>query len=101
MGLLKEFKQFLEEYKVMGIAIGIVMGLATVALVNSLVKDIIMPIITAFIPNGAWQTATLTLGPILLKWGSFLGEVINFVIIAFVVFIIAKKFMKEEKVSKK
>jgi len=101
MGMLKEFKEFLEEYKVMGIAIGIVMGLATVALVNSLVKDIIMPIITAFIPNGAWQTATLTLGPILLKWGSFLGEVINFVIIAFVVFIIAKKFMKEEKVSKK
>ena len=101
MGLLKEFKEFLEEYKVMGIAIGIVMGLATVALVNSLVKDIIMPIITPFIPGGAWQTATLTLGPILLKWGSFLGEVINFVIIAFVVFIIAKKFMHEEKVGKK
>jgi len=101
MGLLKEFKEFLEEYKVMGIAVGIVMGLATVALVNSLVSSIIMPIITPFIPGGAWQEATLALGPIVLKWGAFLGAVINFVIIAFVVFLIAKKFMREEKVTKK
>lgn len=101
MGLLKEFKEFLEEYKVMGVAIGIVMGLATVALVNSLVNNIIMPIITPFIPGGAWQTATLTLGPIVIGLGAFLGALINFLIIAWVVFIIAKKFMKEEKVTKK
>lgn len=101
MGLLKEFKEFLEEYKVMGIAIGIVMGLATVALVNSLVNNIIMPIITAFIPGGAWESATLTFGPVVLKWVAFLGAAIDFVIIAFVVFIVAKKFMKEEKVTKK
>lgn len=101
MSLLKEFKEFLEEYKVMGIAVGIVMGLATVALVNSLVANIIMPIITPFIPGGAWETAKLTLGPIVISWGAFLGALINFVVIAFVVFIIAKKFMKEEKVTKK
>jgi large conductance mechanosensitive channel len=101
MSILKEFKEFLEEYKVMGIAIGIVMGLATVALVNSLVNNIIMPIITPFISGGAWETATLALGPIVIKWGAFLGAVINFIIIAFVVFIIAKKFMKESKVTKK
>jgi large conductance mechanosensitive channel len=101
MGILKEFKEFLKEYKVMGIAVGIVMGLATVALVNSLVSKIIMPIITPFIPGGAWETATLTIGPVVLSWGAFLGAVINFVIIAFVIFIIAKKFMKEEKVTKK
>ena len=99
--ILKEFKEFLEEYKVMGIAIGIVMGLATVALVNSLVGNIIMPIITPFIPGGAWELATLALGPVLLKWGAFLAAVINFAIIAFVVFIIAKKLMREEKVTKK
>ena len=101
MGIFKEFRDFLEEYKVMGIAVGIVMGLATVALVNSLVSNIIMPIITPFIPGGAWQEATLALGPILFKWGAFLAALINFVIIAFVVFLIAKKFMKEEKVTKK
>lgn len=101
MSLLKEFKEFLEEYKVMGIAIGIVMGLATVALVNSLVSKIIMPIITPFIPGGAWETATWVIGPVVISWGAFLGAVINFVVIAFVVFLIAKKFMKEEKVAKK
>lgn len=101
MNILSEFKEFLEEYKVMGIAVGIVMGLATVALVNSLVANIIMPVITPFIPGGAWETATLALGPIVLKWGAFLGALINFIIIAFVVFIIAKKFMREEKVTKK
>ena len=99
--LLKEFKEFLEEYKVMGIAIGIVMGLAATALVKAVVDDIIMPIITPFVPGGAWETATFALGPIVFKWGAFLSAVINFVIIAFVVFVIAKKFMKEEKVSKK
>lgn len=101
MSLLKEFREFLEEYKVMGIAVGIVMGLATVALVNSLVANIIMPIITPFIPGGAWQTATWALGPVVLGWGAFLAALVNFVIIAFVVFIIAKKFMHEEKVTKK
>lgn len=101
MGLIKEFNDFLKEYKVIGMAVGIVMGLATVALVNSMVKDMIMPILTPFIPGGAWQTATLTLGPIVLGWGAFLGALINFVIIALVVFFIAKKIMKEEKVGKK
>lgn len=97
MGFFKEFKEFLEEYKVMGIAIGIVMGLATVALVNSLVANIIMPIITAFIPGGTWQTATWTIGPFVFGWGAFLAALINFVIIAFVVFLIAKKLMKSKK----
>ena len=101
MSLLKEFKEFLEEYKVMGIAIGIVMGLASTAFVKAIVDDIIMPIITAFLPGGAWETATWALGPIIFKWGAFLAAAINFVIIAFVVFIIAKKLMREEKVSKK
>ncbi|AGF98492.1 Large-conductance mechanosensitive channel [Methanosarcina mazei Tuc01] len=47
-----------------------------------------MPIITPFIPGGAWRTATIDIGPIVLGWGAFLGELINFIIIAFVVFII-------------
>ena len=60
-----------------------------------------MPIITPFIPKGAWETATFSLGPIVIKWGAFLGALINFVIIALVVFIIAKKILKEKKVTKK
>ncbi|NCS71146.1 MAG: large conductance mechanosensitive channel protein MscL, partial [Candidatus Aenigmarchaeota archaeon] len=76
-------------------------GAALTALVTSLVNDIVMPVITPFIPGGAWQTATLALGSIVIKWGSFLGAVINFVVIAIVVFMIAKMVLKEEKVGKK
>ncbi len=101
MGLIKEFKEFLKEYKVIGLAVALVIGLASVALINSVVSNLIMPLITPFIPGGAWQTATLTLGPIVIGWGALLGAIINFVIIAFVVFLISKYALKEEKVTKK
>ncbi|HOW29881.1 MAG TPA: MscL family protein [archaeon] len=99
--LLQEFKDFLNEYKVMGLAVAFIIGTAITALVKSLVDNIIMPIITPFIPGGAWQTATVKLGPIVLGLGAFAGALLNFVIIAFVVFMIAKYLFKEEKVTKK
>ena len=101
MGLMKEFKEFLHEYKVIGLAVAFIIGVAATALVTSLVNNVIMPIITPFIPGGAWQQATFSMGPIVIGWGAFLGAVINFIVIAFVVFMIAKMVLKEEKVSKK
>lgn len=101
MKIMKEFVEFLKEYKVMALAIAFIIGGAATTLVKSLVDNVIMPIITPFIPNGAWETATFSMGPIVIGWGSFVGELINFVIIALVVFLIAKKVMKEEKVTKK
>lgn len=101
MGLMKEFMDFLKEYKVIGLAVAFIMAVAITAVVQSLVNDVVMPIITPFIPGGGWQQATLAIGPIVIKWGSFLGALINFFIIALVIFIIAKKVLKEEKVSKK
>jgi len=100
MGVISEFRDFLNEYKVMPLAIAFIMGVAITAVVQSLVNDVVMPVITPFIPGGAWQTATLAVGPIVLRWGSFLGAVINFVIIALVVFMIAKLVLKHEKVEK-
>ena len=99
--MIKEFIEFLKEYKVIGLAIAFVIGIASKDMIKSFVDDIIMPILTSFIPGGAWETATFSLGPIVLRWGSFLGALINFVIIALVVFIIAKKVLKEKKVAKK
>jgi large conductance mechanosensitive channel len=101
MGMLKEFKDFLNEYKVIGLAVGLIIGLASTTLIKAIVDSLIMPIITPFIPNGAWQTATFSIGPIVIGWGALLGAIINFVIIAFVVFLIAKYLFKEEKVVKK
>ncbi|MEK6937785.1 MAG: MscL family protein [Nanoarchaeota archaeon] len=59
MKILKEFKEFLEQYKVMGLAIAFIMAMAANALVQSLVKDIVMPIITPFIPGGAGRPLLL------------------------------------------
>ena len=99
--LFSEFKTFLNEYKVIGLAIAFIMGVAATSLIKSLVDNVIMPIITPFIPGGQWQTATFKLGPVVIGWGAFLGAVINFVIIAFVVFMIAKHVLKEDQVTKK
>jgi large conductance mechanosensitive channel len=99
--MMHEFKDFLKEYKVTGLAVAFIIGAAATTLVQSLVNNVVMPIITPFIPNGEWQKAVLTLGPINIAWGAFLAALINFIIIALVVFIIAKKVMGEKKVEKK
>jgi len=99
--VILEFKEFLKEYKIVGLAVAFIMGVAATSLIQSLVKNIIMPIITPFIPGGAWETATFSMGPIVISWGAFLGALINFIVIALVVFLIAKYMLKEEKVSKK
>ncbi|MCX8179411.1 MAG: MscL family protein [Candidatus Aenigmarchaeota archaeon] len=100
MSFVKEFIDFLKEYKVLALAIAFIIGSALTTLVQSLVNDILMPIITFFIPQGQWKEATFILGPIMIKYGSFLSAVLNFVIIALVVFLISK-IVKEEKITKK
>ena len=99
--MLEEFKEFLMEYKVAGLAIAFIIGAASTDLIKSLVNNIIMPFVGALVPGGDWQTATLALGSIKIGWGVFLSTLINFIIIAFVVFVISKVVLKEEKVSKK
>jgi len=101
MGIISEFKEFLAEYKVMGLAVAFIIGGAVTTLVKSLVDNLIMPIVGAVLPSGDWQTATFSVGNVKLGWGSFLSTLLNFIIIAFVVFCIAKFVMKKEKVAKK
>ena len=101
MGFMKEFAEFLREYKIIALAIAFIIGVALTNLVQSLVDNIIMPVVGAFMPGGNWQTATAIIGPVIIKWGAFLSAFINFVIIALVVFLIAKKMLKEEKAEKK
>ena len=101
MSLIKEFMDFLYEYKVIGLAIAFIIGVAATQLIQSLVNNILMPILTFFIPGGEWQKATVALGPIVITWGKFLADLIYFAIVAFVVFVIAKKVLKEDKVAKK
>jgi len=101
VGLVQEFKDFLTEYKVMGLAVAFVIGVAITALVGSLVNNIIMPVVAVLLPGGDWQTMVLALGPINFGVGAFTAALINFLIIAIVVFFLAKFVMGESKVTKK
>ncbi|MGV8142289.1 MAG: MscL family protein [Candidatus Pacearchaeota archaeon] len=101
MKALKEFFIFLKEYKVVGLAIAFIMGVAATSLIKSLVENILMPTLTPFIPGGEWREATFGIGPFLWKIGAFIGELLNFAIIALVVFLVAKYILREETVTKK
>jgi len=93
-GLVEEFKVFLSKYGVVGLAVAFIIGGAAGRLVQALVNDILMRIITFFIPGGAWQESTLTLGPIVLLVGHFVAAIIDFLIIAFAVFWVMKAIEK-------
>jgi len=99
--MLKGFSDFLKEYKILSLAIAFIMGVATNTVVQSLVNNVIMPIIQPLIPSGNWEDAAFSIGPISIKWGAFLSDLLKFLILALVVYIIAKKVLKEEKVGKK
>jgi large conductance mechanosensitive channel len=93
-GFMEEFMGFLSKYGVVGLAVAFIIGGAAGRLVQALVNDILMPVITFFIPGGAWQEATLTLGPIVLGVGHFVAAILDFLIIALAVFWIMKAIEK-------
>ena len=94
--MLGEFRAFLIKQNVLALAIAVVLGGALGALVTSLVENFIMPIVGAAIPGGEWRTATANLGPIKFGVGAFLGALVDFLIIGFVVWRISKAFIKPE-----
>jgi len=85
-GLWMEFIDFINKYGVVGLAIGFIIGSASKDLMSALVADILMPVITFFIPGGTWREATLTLGPVVLSLGHFVGALLDYLIIALIVF---------------
>jgi len=93
-GFSQEFMAFLNKYGVIGLTIAVIIGGAAGRLVSALVSDILMPIVTFFIPGGAWRQAILAIGPIQLAVGDFIGTVIDFIIIALVVFLVMKQISK-------
>lgn len=93
MKTAEEFIAFIKEYNIVALAVAFVMGSASTTLVNSLVKDIFMPLISLLLPNGAWSEATFTIGSATVRYGAFLAELINFVVLALVVFFIIRKLM--------
>ena len=90
-GLWNEFKDFVSKYQVMGLAVAFIIGLYLGTLVQSLVADLLMPVIGLAIP-GLADLATLTydVGEQVFGVGNFIVALITFIIVAFVVFILVK-----------
>jgi large conductance mechanosensitive channel len=92
---------FLKQYGVIGLAIAVIIGGKLNALIGTLVEGILMPFVTFFIPGGTWRTATLDVGPFHFLLGPFFGALVDFLIVAWLVFWFSKKVLKEETVAKK
>jgi large conductance mechanosensitive channel len=90
-GLRKEFMDFLSKYKVMGLAVAFIMAIYLGALVQALVKDLIMPTVGLAIPGlGDLATYKFEITKQIFSAGDFLVALITFVIVAFIIFLIVK-----------
>lgn len=89
-GLVNEFRDFLSKYKVMGMAVAFILGIYLGTLVKALVDDLIMPMVNFAIPNVDWEQ--IVVGP--FRVGHFIGALITFIIVAFVIFALVKVTMK-------
>ncbi len=101
---IEEFKKFISKGNVMDMAVGIIIGGAFTSIVSSLVNDIINPLLGLFGGMNFDQLAWNITGDVTLYYGKFITAVVNFLIMAFIVFILVKaintaasKFQKKEE----
>jgi large conductance mechanosensitive channel len=94
LSLLEEFKNFALKGNVIDLAVGVIIGAAFAKIVDSLVKQIIMPLVSLLVPGEqgylGWK---LVVGAKEVPYGLFIGEVVNFVVIAFVLYLFIVKFL--------
>ena len=95
--MLKEFKEFAIKGNVVDLAVGVVIGGAFQKIVTSLVEDIIMPAISIFTGKIDFSDMVLTVGNSSIKYGNFITAIVNFLIIAFSIFLIVRYINKLNK----
>ena len=96
-----EFKKFLLQTNALALAVGVIIGGAVGKVVSTMVEALLMPVIGLLIPGGAWRELEFVLSTRpdgspanAIKYGQFIGSVVDFVIIAFVVFMITRALLK-------
>jgi len=93
MGFFKEFMDFLNEQKIISLALAFIIGVATASLVQALVKDIITPMYAPYL-NFLNPDTAIQLGASKLLVGDFIMQVVNWLVILLVVFVMGKKLIK-------
>ncbi len=103
-GFAKEFKEFITRGNVMDMAVGVIIGGAFTAIVNSLVNDMLMPIIGALFGGVNFsdlkivlKAATETTEEAAIRYGSFIQAIVNFLLVALCIFLIVKSINKMHK----
>lgn len=99
--MLKEFKAFIAQGNVLDLAIGVIIGGAFGKITGSLVDDIIMPLVGIVLGGINFKELAITVGTANVKYGNFIQVVIEFLIIAWVVFMIIKAANKAGLTAKK
>ena len=102
--LIKEFKEFISRGNVMDMAVGVIVGGAFTAIVNSLVKDMLMPLLSLLTGGFDFSGLCIALGEgenaATINYGSFISAIINFLLIALVIFLIIKAINKVSRKKK-
>jgi len=88
--MLREFRQFLLRGNVVDLAVAVVIGVAFIAIVNSLINDIIMPIIGLLIGGIDFAGLSVTAGSAVIAYGNFVQAIVNFVVIGAVLFLVVR-----------
>jgi len=98
--VLRQFRSFLTESNAFALAVGVIIGAATGKLVSAVVDDVLMPIIGLLMPSGQWRNAKFVLsGQNAILYGHLLGSILDFLIIAMVVFLLVKWIVRPKKVE--
>ena len=100
-GFLKDFKSFIARGNVMDLALAVIIGGAFKAIVDSLVKDILMPVIGGVTGGIDLSSLAVTIGEASISYGLFLNAIINFLIIALVIFLMVKGLAKARDLAER
>ena len=96
-GFLAEFKTFIARGNVMDMAVGVIIGGAFSNITTSLINDIVMPVLGIFTSSVSFADLALEIGPAVITYGNFIQAVLNFLIMAFVVFCLVKTLNRFHK----
>ena len=99
--MIKEFKEFISRGNVVDLAVGVIMGSAFGKIVTSLVNDIIMPLVGAIIGGIDFTTLSITIKDSKIMYGSFIQNIVDFLIISVCIFIMVKLVNKLNNLHKK
>lgn len=98
--MIKEFKEFIARGNVLDMAVGVILGAAFKAIIDSLVADILTPLLEVFLKDVNFQDWVVQAGPIKFMMGNFINTIISFLIIAYIMFLIvrsANRLSKDEE----